>query len=276
MQNVKRFWRKFSRNKGAVVSLFICLLYFLVAIFANVIAPYDYDGQNLLARLKPPSAEHWFGTDDFGRDVLSRVIVGAKVSVMIGFCSVAIAMLFGVPIGLIAGYNRRWDSVLMRLMDILLAFPGILLSMAVIAALGPSTFNVTLAVATFSIPTFARIVRSNVLGVKENEFIDAAKSYGLSNWKIVSKHILPNVMASIIVLGTMRFASGILTASSLSFLGLGVQPPTPDWGAMIDAGRYYMRVNWWLVAFPSAALFLLTMAVNVVGDGLRDALDPKM
>lgn len=276
MEKLRRFWKKFSKNRGAAISLVICLLFILLALTANVVATQPYDQQNLLERLKPPSAAHWFGTDEFGRDTFSRVIYGTKISILIGVASVAIALVFGVGIGLLAGYYAKLDGVLMRLMDILLAFPGILLAMAVIAALGPSTLNVTLAVATFSIPTFARVVRANVLSVRESEFIEAARSYGLPDWKIIMKHILPNVMASVIVMSTMRFASSILTASSLSFLGLGVQPPTPDWGAMIDAGRYHMRTAWWLVAFPGAALFMLTMAVNSVGDGLRDALDPKM
>lgn len=276
MEKLRRFWKKFSKNRGAAISLVICLLFILLALTANFVATQPYDQQNLLERLKAPSATHWFGTDEFGRDTFSRVIYGTKISILIGVASVAIALVFGVGIGLLAGYYAKLDGVLMRLMDILLAFPGILLAMAVIAALGPSTLNVTLAVATFSIPTFARVVRANVLSVRESEFIEAARSYGLPDWKIIMKHILPNVMASVIVMSTMRFASSILTASSLSFLGLGVQPPTPDWGAMIDAGRYHMRTAWWLVAFPGAALFMLTMAVNAVGDGLRDALDPKM
>lgn len=276
MSRLKRFWKKFSKNKGAVVSLFICLFLVVIGLFADVIAPYPYDQQDLLKRLKAPSSEHWFGTDEFGRDIFSRVIVGTKISLSIGVFSVGLALFIGVPLGLLSGYYSRLDGVLMRLMDILLAFPGILLAMAIIAALGNSLFNVMIAVATFSIPMIARVVRANVLSVKENEFIEAAKSYGLPNWKIILRHVLPNVFPSVIVLSTMRFATSILTAASLSFLGLGVQPPTPDWGAMIDAGRNYMRVSWWLIAYPGAALFLLTMAVNSVGDGLRDALDPKM
>lgn len=272
----RKFWRKFCRNKGAVVCLFICILIIAVSLLSDVIAPYGYDDQALKNRLKPPSNKHIFGTDEFGRDIFSRVIIGGKTSITIGFASVLIAIITGVPLGMIAGYYDKADILIMRIMDIFMALPGTLLAMAIVATLGPSMFNVMIAVAFFSIPTFARVTRANVLSVKEEEFVLAAKTYGLPNYKILLSHILPNIFHSIIVLSTMRFATSVLTSSSLSFLGLGVQPPTPDWGAMINSGRPYLRTAWWVVTFPSLSLLLLTVSINVLGDALRDALDPKM
>lgn len=271
-----KLWRKFCRNKGAVVCLFLCIFIIVISLFSNVIAPYGYDDQELVNRLKPPSKDHIFGTDDFGRDIFSRVIIGGKTSIAIGFVSVIIAVIIGVPVGLIAGYYSKADAIIMRIMDIFMAMPGMLLAMAIVAALGPSMFNVMIAVAIFSIPTFARVVRANVLSIKESEFVLAAKTYGLPDYKILISHILPNIMHSVIVLSTMRFATSVLTSSGLSFLGLGVQPPTPDWGAMINAGRAFIRSAWWVVAYPSLALLLLTISINVLGDALRDVLDPKM
>jgi peptide/nickel transport system permease protein len=247
----------------------------LISVLSENIAPYDVMEQSLRDRLKPPSQAHIFGTDEFGRDVLSRVLVGGKTSVIIGIVSVAISMIAGVTLGLLAGFSGRADMIIMRFIDIMMALPGILLAMAIVAALGPTVFNVIIAVAFFSVPTFARVVRADVLALRDREFVTASALYGLSDFRIITNHILPNVLHSVIVVATMQFATSVLTSAGLSFLGMGVQPPTPDWGAMINQGRRYIRTAWWLIAFPSAALCLFTITINVVGDALRDAFDPK-
>ena len=270
-----RSWAKFRRNRFAIFCLCVFLAIVAVAALSEQLAPYDPLTQSLRQRLKPPSAEHLFGTDEFGRDILSRVLVGGKTSVTIGIVSVLISMAIGVPMGLLSGFFPRADAVIMRIVDIMMSLPGILLAMAIVAALGPTVFNVIIAVAIFSIPTFARVVRADVLAVREQEFVAAASLYGLSSAGIILCHILPNVIHSIIVVATMRFASSVLTSAGLSFLGMGVQPPTPDWGAMISQGRRYIRTAWWLIAYPSAALCIFTVTINVVGDALRDAFDPK-
>ena len=275
MSEKNRSWTKFRRNKFAIFCLCIFAAIVLLAVFSEQIAPHDPLTQSLRQRLKPPTAEHPFGTDEFGRDILSRVLVGGKTSVTIGIVSVMISMLIGVPMGLLSGFYPRADAVIMRIVDIMMSLPGILLAMAIVAALGPTVFNVIIAVAIFSIPTFARVVRADVLAVREQEFVAAAGLYGQSDIGIILRHILPNVAHSVIVVATMRFASSVLTSAGLSFLGMGVQPPTPDWGAMISQGRRYIRTAWWLIAYPSAALCIFTVTINVVGDALRDAFDPK-
>lgn len=275
MSEKSRSWIKFRRNKFAIFCLCVFAAIVLLSVFSEQIAPHDPLTQSLRQRLKPPTAEHPFGTDEFGRDILSRVLVGGKTSVTIGIVSVMISMLIGVPMGLLSGFYPKADAVIMRIVDIMMSLPGILLAMAIVAALGPTVFNVIIAVAIFSIPTFARVVRADVLAVREQEFVAAASLYGQSNAGIILRHILPNVAHSVIVVATMRFASSVLTSAGLSFLGMGVQPPTPDWGAMISQGRRYIRTAWWLIAYPSAALCIFTVTINVVGDALRDAFDPK-
>lgn len=272
----KRLVKKFLRNKGAVVCLVIALAIIFITVFSDLIAPYGFDDQNLVNQLKPPSGEHLFGTDELGRDVFSRVLIGGKTSITIGFVAVIMMVLIGVPLGLVAGYFPKADLVIMRIVDIFMALPGTLLAIAIVAALGPSVGNVTIAVAIFSIPTLTRVVRANVLSAKENEYVLAAVTYGVPHYKIIFKHILPNIIHSVIVLATIRFATSVLTSAGLSFLGLGVQAPMADWGSLINAGRKYVRSAWWLVACPGLTLVLFSVTINVLGDALRDVLDPKI
>ena len=272
----KRALKKFSKNKGAVICLTIFVIIVVLSLLSDYIVPYDIEEQNLVNRLQGPSKEHIFGTDDFGRDIFSRVLAGGKTSVMIGFSSVLMSLIVGVPLGLFAGYYKVADMAIMRVVDVLMSIPEILLAMAIVAVLGTDITNVIIAIAVFSIPSISRIVRANVLSVKTQEYVEAAITYGQSNIKIIFGHILPNIMHSIIVVSTMRFATSVLASAGLSFLGLGVQPPTPDWGQMINLSRNFIRNAWWLLAFPGGMLVLFTVSINVVGDALRDTLDPKI
>jgi peptide/nickel transport system permease protein len=248
----------------------------VVVIFARWLEPYDPLAVAPLEALKGPSGAHWFGTDQYGRDVLSRVIDGAHVSLVIGLFAVAISVILGSSLGMLAGYMESLvDSVVMRFIDMLLAFPGILLALAIIASLGPSTQNVIVAVGVSTIPVYARVVRAEVLSVKRMIYVEAARVAGCSNWRLTLRHILPNVAASILVLATIGVAYSILNGAALSFLGLGVQPPSAEWGLMISDGRNYLRDSWWIATFPGLTLALLILAVNLVGDGLRDAFDPR-
>lgn len=270
------FYKKLKKNKAAMVGGFLIILFILIAIFGPFIAPYDPEVQDHMNKLSGPSLEHWFGTDHHGRDILSRIIFGMRITLMIGFLSVIIGAFFGVILGLISGYyGKTTDAIIMRTMDVLLAFPGILLALAIVSVLGGSLVNVIIAVAIFAIPSFARIVRGSVLSVKKLEYIDAVKALGASDFRIIFKHILPNVTSPIIVQATLYMASAILTASGLSFLGMGVQPPTPEWGAMLSAGRDYMYNAPHVALFPGLAIVIVVLAFNIFGDGLRDALDPK-
>ncbi|NGQ97136.1 ABC transporter permease subunit [Brevibacillus sp. SYP-B805] len=271
------FYRKLKRNKIALVGGAIVLFYLLVAMLAPVLAPFDPLEIHLEKKLVPPSAEHWMGTDDKGRDILSRLMYGTQLSLAVGFVSVLIGMVFGIVLGVVAGYYGKWiDTVIMRVIDVLLAFPGILLALAIISALGPSLMNVMVAVGIFSIPTFARIVRGSTLAVKKLEYVDAVRALGASDFIIIAKHILPNIMSPIIVQATLRVATAILTAAGLSFLGLGAQPPTPEWGAMLSNGRDFLFSAPHIALFPGIAISTLVLGFNLFGDGLRDALDPRM
>lgn len=271
-----RFWHLYRRSAGAVIGLLVLVALVVVVLFARQIEPYDPLGVAPLDALKGPSSAHWFGTDQYGRDVLSRVIEGAHVSLIIGLFAVAISVVFGSVLGLIAGYTESLvDSLIMRFIDMLLAFPGILLALAIIAALGPSLANVIVAVGVSTIPVYARVVRAEVLTVKRMIYVDAARVAGCSSWRLTLRHILPNVAASILVLATIGVAYSILNGAALSFLGLGVQPPSAEWGLMISDGRNYLRDSWWIATFPGITLACLILAVNLVGDGLRDAFDPR-
>ena len=231
----------------------------------------------VLNKLKPPSAEHWFGTDNFGRDIFTRIIHGMALTLKVGFLSVAMGGSVGVVLGIVSGYyGGKIDTIIMRVMDVLLAFPGILLALAIVSVLGGSLTNVIIAVGLFSVPAFARIVRGSTLSVRKLEYIDAVKALGATDFRIIFKHILPNVMSPIIVQATLRIATAVLTASGLSFLGLGAQPPAPEWGAMLNDGRTYMSNAPHLILFPGMMIVLVVLAFNIFGDGLRDALDPKM
>ncbi len=273
-------WRRYRRHRLAMVGAVIILLLILAAILAPVITPVDPAAQNLLERLKPPSSEHWFGTDLYGRDVYTRLIYGARISLEVGFVSVSISVLVGVVVGAISGYYGGWvDSVIMRITDVFLSIPVFFLILTVIAFFEPSPLNIMGVIGLTSWPSLARLVRGEFLSLRERDFVQAARATGARDPRIIFRHILPNAMGPIIVSATLRIASAILVEAALSFFGLGIQPPTPSWGNMLNEGQpYLLRVPpaWWTAVFPGAAIFLTVMAFNAVGDGLRDALDPRM
>jgi peptide/nickel transport system permease protein len=270
-------WRRLKRNKAAIVGGVIVFIFVLVALLAPVIAPYPPNEGDLALRLKPPSAAHWLGTDALGRDILSRVIFGAQVSLQIQVVAVLIALVLGTLLGMFGGYyGGATDNVIMRFMDILLAFPGIFLAISIIAVLGPGLLNLMLAAGIYSVPQFARIVRGSILSLKEKEFIEAARAAGESDTSILFRYLLPNSMAPIIIQTTLRMATVLLTASGLSFLGLGVQPPQAEWGAMLSTARPYLITSPHVATFPGLAIMLVVMGFNLFGDGLRDSLDPRL
>ncbi len=270
-------WKRLRRNRLAMLGLVILVLFALVAIFADFIAPYHYAEQHLDSTFRLPCREFLLGTDDTGRDILSRIIYGARISLQVGFIAVAISLVAGSALGAVAGYyGGKIDNVIMRFMDVLMAVPNILLAIVIASTLGPGLRNLMLAVGISSIPSFARMVRASILSVKEQEFIEAAKLTGCSDARIIVRHLLPNVLAPVIVQVTLSMALAILNASSLSFLGLGIQPPVPEWGAMLASGRGYIRQYWHLVTFPGLAIAIVVLAINMLGDGLRDALDPRL
>jgi peptide/nickel transport system permease protein len=274
---LKQFWESFSKNKAAVVGGAIVLIYILVAIFAPVLAIYDPYEIQLSNKLQPPSLEHWMGTDDKGRDILARILYGSRLSMGVGFAAVSFGAFFGIIMGLVAGYYGGWiDTLISRILDVMLAFPGILLALAIISALGPSLINVMIAVGVFSIPLFARIVRGSMLETKKLEYIDAIRSLGANDATIIFKHILPNILSPIIIQGTLRLATAILSAAGLSFLGLGAQPPSPEWGTMLSNGRDFLFSAPYMAVFPGLAISILVLGFNLFGDGLRDALDPRL
>jgi glutathione transport system permease protein len=272
------FWRKFRNQKVALAAGAFVVLLIVVAIAAPWIVPYDaenfFDYDKLNAR---PSWQHWFGVDALGRDIFSRILMGARISLAAGFVSVAVGAFVGTLLGLAAGYYEGWwDRIVMRICDVLFAFPGILLAIGIVAILGGGMANVVVAVAVFSIPTFARLVRGNTLALKHLTFIEAARSIGASDWTIITRHIFPGTISAVVVYFSLRIGTSIITAASLSFLGLGAQPPTPEWGAMLDAARSDMVTAPHEAIFPALAIFLTVLAFNLLGDGLRDALDPKI
>ena len=268
---------RLRRNRLAVFGLVIMLLLVVVAVFAPWIAPYDYAAQNLSDAFEPPCAKYWLGTDDFGRDILSRLINGARISLQVGLFAVWLSMCVGGVLGAIAGYyGGKVDDIIMRFMDILLSIPQILLAVTIAAALGPGLLNLTIAVGIANIPSFARVVRGAVLSIVGQEFIEAAHCMGASDAWIIARHILPNCSAPIIVQATLRVAGAILAAAALSFLGLGIQPPTPEWGGMLSAARGYVRDYAYMTISPGLAIMITILALNFLGDGLRDAMDPKM
>lgn len=268
--------RRLLRSPHFVFGGTLLIIIVLVAIFAPWLAPKDPYFQDYGRVLQPPgSPGALLGTDQFGRDMLSRVIYGARISMVVGAASVAIGLLIGVVLGVLAGWFRRMDRPLMMLVDVLIAFPGILLAIAIVAALGPGLVNVVLAVAFFSIPTFARIARGAVLAMRQEEYVAAASALGAGDLRIMWKAILPNIISPIIIYASLRLATSILTAATLSFLGLGAQPPSAEWGAMINDGRTYLYSARYLSVIPGVAIFLAVLAFNLVGDGLRDVLDPR-
>lgn len=272
-------WRRLKRNKMAVLGLIILIILVLLAVFADVIANYDnvVIKQNLAHRLQGPSAAHWLGTDEFGRDIFARLVHGTRVSLQVGIVAVGISIVIGGILGAVAGYyGEKLDNTIMRIMDIFLAVPSILLAIAIVSALGPSIINLMLAISISSVPSYARIVRASVLSIRDQEFIEAAKAIGASNTRIIFRHIIPNSLAPVIVQATLGVASAILSTAGLSFIGLGIQPPAPEWGSMLSGGRQYLRYAWWVTTFPGVAIMITILSLNLLGDGLRDALDPRL
>jgi len=277
----RKLWReRFSilwSNSLAKTGLVVIVLYLIVAFLGPYFAPYDPYQLDLPNTLQAPSSEHIFGTDEFGRDIFSRIIIGAGISLSVGVMTVIISSIFGGLLGAVAGYcGGAADSIIMRIIDIKLAFPEILLAIVIVTILGPGLQNVVIAVGIQSIPMFARMIRSSVLSVKESDYVLAARGLGASHLRILFKHVLPNCMAPMIVLATLRIGTAIITASGLSFLGLGAQPPTPEWGAMLASGRNYLRAAPWVSTIPGLAIMMVVFGFNVLGDGLRDAMDPRM
>ena len=272
-------WHRLRRNRLAMLGLALMSAILLLAVFADVIADYDTKvvGMNMVERLQTPSAKHWFGTDGYGRDVFARIIHGSRLSLSLSILSMLIAVAIGSMIGAISGYfGGRVDDVLMRLMDMLLAIPPMLMSISIVAALGRSMANLMLALALAYMPVFARVIRSSILSVKDQEFVEAARACGTSDARIILRHIIPNAVGPIIVQATLAMGSSILTISSLSFMGMGIQPPQPEWGTMLYEGRDLIRTSPYLVIFPGAAIAVSVLSLNLLGDGLRDALDPRL
>lgn len=271
-------WRRLRKELTAFVGLVLVILFFAVALLAPIISPFDPNHQDIIgAKLAPPSAQHWFGADILGRDMLSRMIYGARISVFVGLAVVLVAGSFGTFVGLFAGYRRGWiDEVVMRVTDIFFAFPPLILAMAIAGALGPSLTNALIAVVVVLWPAYARLVRGQVLVLREREFIQAAQTVGVHNRRLLFRHLLPNVLAPLLVQATFDMGATILTVAGLSFIGFGAQPPTPEWGVMISDGRNYITTQWWLTGVPAAGILLLVAAFNLVGDGLRDILDPRL
>lgn len=268
---------RLARNRGALIGAGLLVLFVLAAIFAPQITRFDPVAITPPDRLLPPGPEHWFGTDGFGRDIFTRVVFGARISLVIGVVSVVIATLLGVSMGLLAGYFGGFaDATVMRAVDVMLAFPGILLALVIVAVLGPDLLNAMIAVGISAAPTYARVTRGAVLQTKTNLFIDAAVVAGVPTWRIITRHLLPNILGPIVVVTTLGVAGAIIAGASLSFLGLGAKPPTPEWGLMLSEGRSFLRQAWWITTFPGLAIMSTVLAINLVGDGLRDALDPRM
>lgn len=273
----RRVIRSLKRNKGSLLGLALTLFMTLVAVFAPWIAPYDPFDQSIMNALRPPSLSHPFGTDELGRDLLSRVIYGTRITLRVGLISVGIAGTVGIVLGVLSGYLGGWvDFLVMRLVDLMMAFPGILMALTIMAILGPGLTNLMIAVGISSIPSYIRVTRGAVLVMKEIEYVQSARALGCSDLTTMFKHVLPNVLAPVIVLATTGVANAILSAAGLSFLGLGVQPPIPEWGAMLTFSRLYLQLAPWTAIFPGVAIMLTVLGINMFGDGLRDALDPKL
>ncbi len=270
-------WVRYRKSYTAIIGLVLFVILAFGAVFAQKLAPYPMDLQNYSEILEGPSLKHFMGTDNFGRDIFSRVLYGAKISLTVGLISVSMSVIIGGLLGAIAAYyGNRTDNIIMRFIDILLAIPALVLSISICAALGTGIFNTMIALSISSIPQFARVVRSAVLTVKEQEYIEAAKSIGAKTPRLILLHIIPNAMGPLIVQATLSIAGSILNMSALSFIGLGVQPPTAEWGSMLSAGRAYIRTDPHMVIFPGIAIMMAVFSLNLVGDGLRDALDPRL
>ena len=270
-------WRAFARQRGAVLGLAVLSGLVLLAGGAPWLSRADPIKTAPRSALEPPGPRYWLGSDQYGRDVLSRVLYGARISLTVGVISVSIALGVGTPLGLVSGfYGGRVDALLMRVMDVLLAFPDILLALAIVTVLSPGLGNVMIAVGLSAVPAYARLVRASVLSARENLYVEAARALGSRDFLILSRYVLPNVVAPIIVTATLGLGTAILSAAALSFLGLGSQPPVPEWGRMLSEGRDYLREAWWISTFPGLAIMLTVLAMNLLGDGLRDWLDPRL
>jgi len=269
--------RRLARQRGAVVGLAILGALVLLALSAPWLSPADPIKTSPREALEPPGQRHWLGSDQLGRDVASRVLYGARISLTVGLISVSIAVGIGTPLGLVSGfYGGRLDGLLMRVMDVLLAFPGILLALAIVSVLTPGLTNVMIAVGLSAVPAYARLVRASVLSARENLYVEAARAIGGRDLLILGRYIMPNVVAPLIVTATLGLGTAILAAAALSFLGLGSQPPQPEWGRMLSEGRDYLREAWWISTFPGIGIMLTVLAMNLLGDGLRDVLDPRL
>ncbi|MBW1960832.1 MAG: ABC transporter permease [Deltaproteobacteria bacterium] len=268
--------RRFVRHRLAVCGLIILIIVTISAVFAPLLAPYDPRQQSVKERLQGPSAKHWLGTDQFGRDIFSRIIYGGRLSIIVGFVSVSVGLIIGGSIGLLSGYFKTMDNILMRLMDVMLSFPAILLAIAVMAILGPGLINVMIAVGIRSVPSYARVVRSTVLSIKELPYTEASIVIGSSDFRTIFSDILPNSFPPVLVYTTLQIGNAILLGAVLSYLGLGVQPPIPEWGIMVSEGRGWMHTAPLISTFPGLAIFLVVMAFNLIGDGLRDSLDVRL
>lgn len=272
-----KFFRRLSKEPTTLFGLAMLVIFTFLALFAPILSPVDPIKQNIPASLTPPGPEFLLGTDKLGRDILSRILYGSRISLFVGLAVVGGAGLFGSLVGLIAGYIRGWaDEALMRVTDIFFAFPSLILAMAIAGALGPSLRNALIAVAVVSWPVYARLIRGQVLVLREQEFVQAARAIGVSNRRIVLRHLLPNTLAPLLVQASFDMGAVILSVAGLSFIGFGAQPPTPEWGVMISEGRNYITTQWWLTAVPAVAILLLVAAFNLIGDGLRDLLDPRL
>ncbi|MCC8059518.1 MAG: ABC transporter permease [Clostridiales bacterium] len=274
---VSEVWHRFRKNQLAVFGCALILLMIFMCLFAPVIAPYGFDEQDYMACFEGPSLQHICGTDNLGRDIFSRLLYGGRVSLFIGIISVGIGLAIGGFIGAVAGYfGGVVDNVLMRIMDILMAIPSIILAISICAALGPGLINTMIAVGVATIPNYARILRSSILSIKQQEYIEAARAIGANNPRIIIRHIVPNSMSGLIVQASMGVGRAIISAASMSFIGLGIQPPNPEWGAMLSGARSYFRDYSYMILFPGLAIFFAVLSMNLIGDGLRDALDPRL
>ncbi|WP_050386011.1 ABC transporter permease [Bradyrhizobium pachyrhizi] len=272
----RRAWRRLIRRKGAVIGLAVIAIFILLAVFAPLIVPYDPIATSWSLVRKAPSAQHWFGTDELGRDVLARVVFGARASLLAGVISVGIALAIGVPLGLVAGYRGGFiDALISRITDAMLACPFLILAIALAAFLGPSLGNAMIAIGVSATPIFIRLTRGQVMSVKVEDYVEAARAMGNPRWRIALVHILPNILPALLVQATLSIAAAIIAEAALSFLGLGQQPPAPSWGSMLNAAQRFLTSAPWMAVWPGLAIFLVVLSFNLVGDGLRDALDPK-
>jgi peptide/nickel transport system permease protein len=273
----KTFWRYFKRRRMAVGGLALIVVVFLIAGFASFLAPYDPGKTEVSVKLKPPSPLHYLGTDQLGRDVFSRMLFGSRISLSVGFVAVGISIFIGIFVGAIAGYYGRWlDSLLMRFVDTMLCFPSFFLILTIVALLGPKIFNIMVVIGITSWMGTARFVRAEFLSLRQRDFTQAAKALGVKDFRIIFRHILPNALAPVFVSATLKVASAILIEAGLSFLGFGVQPPRPSWGNILTEGRTYIFDAWWLTVFPGLAILIIVLSFNLLGEGLRDALDPRL